>query len=91
MTSVLHEIFSRSEICVLVCVAVVAITWLLVWGFVESRRLFYEANLKQSMVDRGMPAEEIERILFASSETKPRKNPTSSTPSKAPLSAKDLG
>jgi hypothetical protein len=80
--SVLQSIFSRPDICVLVCGAAIAITGIIVWGIVAVRSNALEANLKQMMIERGLPAEEIERILYASSENAP-KNPPRATPSKA--------
>jgi hypothetical protein len=88
--SVLHTIFSRPEICVMVCGAAVAITGIIVWGIVASRQSTLDANLKQAMIDRRLPAEEIERILYASSDKEPPKNPTRSTPSKSHMPAKEL-
>jgi hypothetical protein len=43
------------------------------------------------MIERGLPADEIERILYASSENRPPKSPTRSTSSKPQLSTKDVG
>jgi hypothetical protein len=87
--NVFQSIFSRPDICVLVCSAAVAITGIIVWGIVAARSSTLEANLKQMMIERGLPAEEIERILYASSENPP-KNPPRSTASKAPIPAKGL-
>ncbi len=90
MNGVLQTIFSRPDIAVLVLGAAIVITWFFVWGIVEMRKHSIDAQLKQAMIDRGMPADEIERILYASSSKTPPKNPSRATPSKPHLSGKEL-
>ncbi len=60
----------RPETVMWLAIALMAVvpTIAVIWGAVKKSK--YENELKQSMVERGMSADEIERVLAASSKGK---------------------
>ncbi|WP_428388406.1 hypothetical protein [Mucisphaera sp.] len=49
-------------------VGLVGMVFFVVWGLVQCARIKEEAALKARLIERGVPSEEIERILRATSK-----------------------
>lgn len=68
LESEFFERFDAEEligVLAIVCVAVVMLVWVVVWGIVAFRRVTRETALKEMLVKSGYDADEIERIVGA--------------------------
>jgi hypothetical protein len=58
----------------LVGATIVAIVWILAYHWKRVRQIDFESSLKQDMLNRGLSAGDIERVLWASSDGPPEQN-----------------
>jgi hypothetical protein len=60
--------------------ALVCLVWIVAHYWASARRLEVDANLKRDMLNRGLGAADIERVLLASSSSSPEERPAAKDP-----------
>jgi hypothetical protein len=81
----MHDVFTQHPNLVVptvsvLCGSVVAVVWILCYYWSASRQAQLEVDLKRDMLTREMSAEDIERVLRASSDSSPEEEPGAPDP-----------